>query len=243
LRKPLASAFVLALIAVSLVSHNTNATSQDQPGVIRTSIQVTARTLNFYRSNSKMWSWVPEFKFSLTRARNSGDQHYVEYTIPGAGPALKFDCELNQRGDGLECGGRAIPEDKSATYTGPVNFAIKVRNELQGTDATLFTGKMKIARPARTQPAQLPRVSGSILLTTIGTCRLDISTLPKTPYTAGTTRRSTSRSGCAAIQTARNLTCSTRARKSAWLFRTACRWARESAGPWSRTNRHTDPTK
>ena len=146
MRKTLASAFVLALIAVSLVSHNTNATSQDQPGVIRTSIQVTARTLNFYRSNSKMWSWVPEFKFSLTRARNSGDQHYVEYTIPGAGPALKFDCELNQRGDGFECGGRAIPEDKSATYTGLVNFAIKVRNELQGTDATLFTGKMKIAK-------------------------------------------------------------------------------------------------
>lgn len=142
----LASALILALMAVPLVSFETKATSQDQPGVIRTSIQVTARTLNFYRTNRNMWSWVPQFKFSLTRGRNSGDQHYVEYTIPAGGPALKFDCELNQRGDGFECGGRQIPEDKSSTYTGPVNFAIKVRNELQSTDATLFSGRMKIAK-------------------------------------------------------------------------------------------------
>ena len=143
----LASAFILFVLMVSpLVSSGTSATGQDQPGIIKTSLQVTARTLNFYGNNRNMWSWVPSFGFSLTRDRSSGDQHYVEYTIPGAGPALKFDCELNQRGDGFECGGRSIPEDKGSIYTGPVNFAIKVRNELQGTDATLFTGRMKVAK-------------------------------------------------------------------------------------------------
>ena len=158
MRIHLASVLMLfSLMIGPLVSTETYA-SQEQPGVIKTSVQVTARTLNFYRNNPKMWSWVPEFKFSLTRGRNSGDQHYVEYTIPGAGPALKFDCELNQRGDGFECGGRAIPEDKSATYTGPVNFAIKVRNELQGNDATLFTGKMKVAK-ACTNPT-CPNTAG-----------------------------------------------------------------------------------
>lgn len=81
-----------------------------------------------------------------------------EYTIPG-GPALKFDCELNQRGDGFECGGRSIPEDKGSIYTGPVNFAIKVRNELQGGgDATLFTGRMKVAK-ACTNPT-CPNTAG-----------------------------------------------------------------------------------
>ena len=97
----LVSAFMLcALVTSHLVSSGTYATSQDQPGIIKTSLQVTARTLNFHGKKSNMWSWVPQFKFSLTRGRNSGDQHYVEYTIPGA-PALKFDCELNQRRNDL----------------------------------------------------------------------------------------------------------------------------------------------
>ena len=142
----LALAFMLfALMAGPLVSSGTSAAGQDQPGVIRTSIQVTARTLNFYRTNRNMWSWVPYFRFSLTRDRSSGDVHYIEYTVPGS-PALKFDCEVNGKGDGFECGGRDIPEDNSSTYTGAVNFSIKVRNELQSTNATLFTGRMKVAK-------------------------------------------------------------------------------------------------
>ncbi|HYR75910.1 MAG TPA: hypothetical protein VEM96_08710 [Pyrinomonadaceae bacterium] len=149
----LASVLMLfALVVGLLVAAGTSAAGQEQPAVIKTSLQVTARTLNFYGKNRNLWSWVPYFRFSLTRDRGSGDQHYVEYTIPGAGPALKFDCELNQKGDGFECGGRSIPEDKGSTYTGPVNFAIKVRNELQGTDATVFTGRMKVAK-ACTNPA------------------------------------------------------------------------------------------
>ena len=131
--------------ALMVVLPGTSAAGQDQPGVIRTSIQVTARTLNFYRTNRNMWSWVPYFRFSLTRDRSSGDVHYIEYTVPGS-PALKFDCEVKGKGDGFECGGRDIPEDNSSTYTGAVNFAIKVRNELQSTNATLFNGRMKVAK-------------------------------------------------------------------------------------------------
>lgn len=154
----LASALMLCgLVAVPLVSSMSYVTSQDQPAVIRTSIQVTARTLNFHGNNRNMWSWVPQFKFSLTRGRNSGDQHYVEYTVPGS-PAVKADCGLNSRADGFECGGLKIPEDKGSIYTGPVNFAIKVRNELQGTDAAIFTGKMKVAR-ACTNPT-CPNTAG-----------------------------------------------------------------------------------
>lgn len=142
----LASALIpFALLASPLGSLGTSASVQDQPGIIKTSLHVTARTLNFHGKNSNMWSWIPLFRFSLTRARNSGDQHYIEYTLPGV-PALKFDCELNRNGDGFECGGRSIPEDKGSIYTGTVNFAIKVRNDLQGTNAAVFTGRMKVAK-------------------------------------------------------------------------------------------------
>lgn len=119
--------------------------AQEPLGIAKDSLQITALTRNFYRTNSKVWSWVPLFKFSTTRGVGSGDQAFVEYTIPGAGP-LKFDCELNQRGNGFECGGRNIPDDKTSTHVGPVNFAIKLRNELQGTNSTLFTGRMKVAK-------------------------------------------------------------------------------------------------
>ena len=148
---------LMALMVYPLTSSGTAAIGQEQPSIDKVTVQVTALTLNFHGKNRNMWSWVPLFRFSLTRDRNSGDQHYVEYTIPGAA-ALKFDCELNQRGNGLECGGRSIPEDKGSTYTGPVNFTIKMRNELQGTNATLFTGRMKVAK-ACTNPT-CPNTAG-----------------------------------------------------------------------------------
>lgn len=151
----LASTLLLFALTITLLVVPHIAAGQDQAAaVVKTSILVTARTLNFYRTNRNMWSWVPRFEFSLTRDRASGEVHYVEYTIPGSG-ALKFDCELNMKGNGFDCGGRNIPDDKSSTYTGPVSFAIKVRNELQGTDATLFTGKMKVAK-ACTNPTCPP---------------------------------------------------------------------------------------
>jgi hypothetical protein len=75
---------------------------------------------------------------------------YAEFTVPGGG-AWKFDCKTQETDKGHwwepECGGRdALGEDKGITYTGSVNFTIKMRNELMGGDATLFTGKFKVAK-------------------------------------------------------------------------------------------------
>ena len=146
------SAFTLVSLAVItlLLWVGNAAASQDQPTIAKDSIQVTAWTHNFYRKNYDLWSWVPSIKYRVNGPIPSGSQLYVEYTIPGAGPAVKFDCQTGEVQQGYwwetECGGRGIPEDKSSTYTGPVNFAIKMRNELAGTDATLFTGRMKVVK-------------------------------------------------------------------------------------------------
>jgi hypothetical protein len=48
-----------------------------------------------------------------------------------------------------ECGGRDIPEAQSLHWSH--QFIIKMRNELQGSDATLFTGKMKRAKAHSTE--------------------------------------------------------------------------------------------
>ena len=137
------------LLVVGLPAIVNMAASQDQPTIAKDSIQITAFTFNVYKGNFDVWSWVPTMKFRVNGPIASGSQLYVQYTLP-TGAWVKFDCETNNIEKGYwwktECGGRQIAEDQGSLYTGPVSFTIKMRNELQGTDSTLFTGKMKVGK-------------------------------------------------------------------------------------------------
>ena len=146
---PLPVLTILTLIVVLLSA--TNSAAQDEPAIAKDSVQVTAFTLSSYKGDYKTFSWVPRTQFRVNGPIASGSQLYVEFTVPGTGPWVKFDCKTNEVQKGFwwetECGGRdGIPENKGITYTGPVNFTIKMRNELMGGDVTLFTGKMKVAK-------------------------------------------------------------------------------------------------
>ena len=136
------------LVVIALLAVVKTTATQDQPTIAKDSLQITAFTVNSYKGNFDVWSWVPAMKFRVNGPIASGSQLYVQYTLP-SGPWVKFDCDTNNTEKGYwwktECGGRQI-EAQSSTYTGPVNFTIKMRNELQGTDTTLFTGKMKVAK-------------------------------------------------------------------------------------------------
>jgi hypothetical protein len=145
-------AFIIALAVVGWRTSANTATTQDQPTIQKDSIQITAFTVNSYKGNFDFWSWLPRMQFRVNGPIASGSQLYVEFSTP-QGPWVKFDCATDNIQKGYwwktECGGRDIGEEKAITYTGPVNFTIKMRNELSGTDSTLFTGKMKVAK-ART---------------------------------------------------------------------------------------------
>ncbi len=122
----------------------------DQPTIAKDSVQMTAFTYGSYKGSYDTWSWVPLINYRVNGPIPSGSQLYVEYTVPGS-PPVKFDCSTEETIAGrwwkTECGGRdGVPEDKASVYTGPFNFAIKMRNELAGTDTTLFTGKAKVAK-------------------------------------------------------------------------------------------------
>ena len=136
-----------AFVLFFLVAHT--ATAQDQPTLAKDSLQITAFTVNSYKGNYDVWSWLPRMQFRVNGPIASGSQLYVEYSLP-TGAWVKFDCDTGNIEKGYwwktECGGRDIGEDKGILYTGPVSFVIKMRNELQGSDATLFTGKMKVAK-------------------------------------------------------------------------------------------------
>ena len=145
----LTCAFIIALVFVALPALSGSATTQDGPTIAKDSIQITAFTFNVYKGNYDQWSWAPRMQFRVNGPIASGSQLYVEFSTP-TGPWVKFDCNTDTIEKGYwwktECGGRDIPEDKGSLYTGPMNFTIKMRNELQGTDATMFTGNLKVAK-------------------------------------------------------------------------------------------------
>jgi hypothetical protein len=123
---------------------------QGVPTIAKDSVQLTAFTYNSYKGNYDMWSWVPLVTYRVNGPIPSGGQLYVEYNVPGA-PAVRFDCSTEEtpadRWWKTTCGGReGVPEEKATTYTGVYNFAIKLRNELAGSDTTVFTGKAKVGK-------------------------------------------------------------------------------------------------
>ncbi len=127
------------------------AAAQDQPTIAKNSVQVTPFTVNSYKGNYDEWSWLPRIRFRVNGPIPSGGQLYAEFSLPTGGVWVKFDCVTEETPAGRwwqvkECGGRDIGEAKSSLYTGPVTFAIKLRNELAGTDTTLFTGKAKVEK-------------------------------------------------------------------------------------------------
>ena len=142
-----ALAFITSLVLFS--SPVNSAHLQDQPTIMKDTVQVTAYTFNVYKGNYDNWSWAPSIKYRVNGPIPSGGQLYTEFSLP-TGPWVSFDCRTEATQPGywweVDCGGRDIPEAKTSTYTGPITFAIKLRNELAGTNMTLFTGKAKVEK-------------------------------------------------------------------------------------------------
>jgi hypothetical protein len=152
LRKKTGSTFawsLLPLAAMGLLVADIAAADEDEPTIAKDWVQVTAYTFNVYHKNFDIWSWVPRAEFRVNGPIASGSQLYAEFTIPGSAP-VKFDCKTGEVKKGhywkTDCGAHDIPEDKGSTYTGVLNFAIHMRNELAGGDKTLFSGKMKVTK-------------------------------------------------------------------------------------------------
>src|SRR5687768_10057477 len=123
---------------------------QDQPTIAKDSVQVNAFTFNVYQKNYNVWSWVPRIDFRVNGPIPSGGQLYVQFSLPNGKPWVKFDCATEETAKDrwwkTSCGGRDIPENKGSLVTGPFSFAIKMRNELAGSDTTLFKGKALVQK-------------------------------------------------------------------------------------------------
>lgn len=142
--------FRLACLTLAFALTFSAAFAQDQPTIMKDRVQMTAYTVNNQKGNYDIWTWLPSLDFRVNGPIESGAQLYVEVGYPGAPKWVTFDCSTGPIQKGYwwktSCGGRDIGEEKGSTYTGPITFTIKMRNELAGTDSTLFTGKAKVSK-------------------------------------------------------------------------------------------------
>jgi len=150
LSKNIALKGLMALAVCSLQLMNRTSHAADAaPTIVKDSLLVNAHTLNVYKKDYDKWSWVPRLAFVVNGPIPSGGQLYADFSIPGGG-SIKFDCPTQETAPGrtsrTECGANEIPEAKSTTYTGKVSFKIGLRNELAGTDITIFNGKATISK-------------------------------------------------------------------------------------------------
>ena len=136
-----------------------NQAAATEPLILKDFVQIRPATSGTYRGNDTVWGWVPMLSFTVHGPVGSGEQAYAEFNIPGAG-VIKFDCRTNQKAadEWLSVKDCRAPEAAATTYAGVVGFSIKMRNELQGSDKTLFTGKAKILK-ARSNEAQTAKTA------------------------------------------------------------------------------------
>ena len=116
--------------------------------VLKNQVSVNARTVTSYKGDGSTFSWTPDIRFDTNGNTPSGAVYYATVSLPGGAPWVEMDCKWNSSSQHsyYQCGGPNFPEDKGTTATGLFPFAIKMRNELQGTDQTLFTGKVRIEK-------------------------------------------------------------------------------------------------
>lgn len=131
-------------------SAGNSAAQEGQPTIAKDSVQVFTANISgsLDAPKDKQLQWKPGISFRVNGPIASGSQLWVEFGYPGRMNLAKFDCNTREIAQGKwwqvsEC----TATDKMTTpYVGPVDFSIHLRNELQATTVTLFTGKAKVAK-------------------------------------------------------------------------------------------------
>jgi hypothetical protein len=144
--------FLLALVAICLPPISKAGTTQSGPTLLKYSIQVTADRLVHYWKTPDVdnyWSWLPRVNFVVLGPSITGTIYSIDFTNPDGSPWYSVDCasETIEAGRWGAVGTPVVTThvDKRTTLaTGVFGFKIRVKNEVMGTNATLFTGKFKV---------------------------------------------------------------------------------------------------
>lgn len=129
--------------------HTRDVPKEGAPTIAKDSIRITFTTGSVTGGYEKP-GWVPAIAFRVNGPIASGSTLSAEFSLPDKGTWVKFDCPTEEtEADAaldVEGGADAVSNAKAVEYTGPVSFAIKLRNPLEGTNVTLFTGKAQVLK-------------------------------------------------------------------------------------------------
>jgi hypothetical protein len=146
--------FILLGIAAGV-----RADTRTEPTVDRTSIIIRAISGYTEWTSNTVWKWYPTIEFRVNGPITAGGQLYIEYTKEGK-PWISYDCETGETAaDGWYTtsggmNGSDTLQEKMANYEGYVDFSIKLKNALEGTDKELFNGKFKVKKTAGANPEE-----------------------------------------------------------------------------------------
>ena len=138
--------FVLTCPAWSNTFWNGLASAQT---INKPSVQFFLQVHKGYKGDPETWSWTPMIDFRANGPFSPGGALSVEYSLPGK--SWKLDCYPQDAGPssvwvGVRDCGLNPPDSEAVTYTGPVDFKINLKNELEGKNATLLSGKFKVEK-------------------------------------------------------------------------------------------------
>lgn len=145
---------LFALIVSSVPGDSARGANANQSGpvLLKYSVQVTANRLVHYWKQPEVdnyWSWMPRVNFLVMGPVMAGTVFTIDFTNPDGSPWYSVDC-LTESIEAGRWGAIGTPVitthvDKRTTLaTGIFGFTIKVKNEVMGTNATLYTGKYKV---------------------------------------------------------------------------------------------------
>jgi len=126
-----------------------NADGAQGQSINKPSVQFFLQVHKGYKGDPETWSWTPTINFRTNGPFSPGASLSVEYSLPGK--TWKLDCVPNEAGPssawiGVDQCGLNLPDAEAVTYTGPVDFKINMKNELEGKNATLMSGKFKVEK-------------------------------------------------------------------------------------------------
>lgn len=125
------------------------------PSVDKSQLHIYTRRHNYFvakpgKEDHNTWSWTPRVDFRVNGPVSSGTMFYVDFTLPGNKPWVSLEAQGAEVKEGAwyywETLGNNLEADKGITATGLMDFKIRMKNELEGTESTLLTGKYNVKK-------------------------------------------------------------------------------------------------
>jgi hypothetical protein len=127
---------------------------QTGPTLLKASIIVRAnRLVRYWKAPDadNYWSWMPEVAFTVTGPINTGSAYFVDFTNELGQPWYTVECETPATPAG-RWQTIATPtisthiDQRTTLAIGTFGFTIRLKNELNGTNDKVFSGKYKVAK-------------------------------------------------------------------------------------------------